>query len=71
VNGINDSHPSNGINGHTERKLGVYDDVHFDPKLQPKNYQIKGRHLRRAIRFQGPLTVYQEPDPTLRFCSSM
>lgn len=45
VNGIHDDHTPNGVNGHTERKLGVYDDVHFDPKLKPKNYQIKGTDI--------------------------
>ena len=45
VNGVHNNQSSNGINGHTERKLGVYDDVHFDPKLKPKDYQIKGSHL--------------------------
>ena len=42
VDGINDTHSSNGVNGHMERKLGVYDDVHFDPKLTPKKYDMKG-----------------------------
>ena len=44
----------NGVNGHTSsngpvgngRKLGVYNDVHFDPSLKPKNYQIKGTYDR-------------------------
>ena len=48
VNGVSDSNLSNGINGHTERKVGVYDDVHFDPKLKPKDYQIKGNELNLA-----------------------
>ena len=52
VNGVYDNPMSNGINGHTERKLGVYDDVHFDPKLQPKNYQIKGNELNLATSIQ-------------------
>ena len=48
VNGAHDNSLSNDINGHTERRLGVYDDVHFDPKLQPKNYEIKGNELNLA-----------------------
>jgi hypothetical protein len=59
VNGVHDSPVSSGINGPTERKLGVYDDVHFDPKLQPKNYQIKGRHLQLPIRFGRPLIEHR------------
>jgi hypothetical protein len=33
----------NPTSGHHGRKLGVYDDVHFDPKLKPKNYEMKGK----------------------------
>ena len=44
MNGVRNDHVPNGINGHTERKLGVYDDVHMDPKLTPKKYQIKGNN---------------------------
>ena len=43
VNGVYNSHLSNGTDGDTARKLGVYDDVHFDSRLTPKNYQIKGK----------------------------
>ncbi len=42
VNGVHDDHTPNGVNENVERKLGVYDDVHFDPKLTPKKYQMKG-----------------------------
>lgn len=41
LNGVNEV---NGIDSHRERKLGVYDDVHFDPKLRPKAYHMKGKH---------------------------
>lgn len=61
VNGVRDSHLSKGDNEHTQRKLGVYDDVHFDSKLKPKDYQIKGRHLQLSIHFPRPLTVHRNP----------
>lgn len=35
---------TNGVNGTKERKLGVYDDVQFDPRLKPKSYHIEGEH---------------------------
>lgn len=44
-NGSQESNHVDGINGvdrSQERKLAVYDDVHFDPKLKPKSYHIKG-----------------------------
>ena len=44
MNGVHDDNTPSGINGHAERKLGVYDDVHFDPKLTPKKYQMKGKY---------------------------
>src|SRR5436305_14632243 len=45
VNGVDDSELSNRVNGRTERPLCVYDDVHMDPRLKPKNYQIKVSQL--------------------------
>lgn len=45
---------ANGSDGPNGRKLGVYDDVVFDPSLKPKPYHIKGEvehNLSKAQSF--------------------
>ena len=77
VNGVHDDEQPhvNGVNGHANvnrhvsngRKLGVYDDVHFDPSLKPKAYQMKGMCLLRLLTEM--LTIIKERNRIRRCCS--
>ena len=35
--------------GHTGRKLGAHENVRFDPKLQPRRYEIKGMQYKKSL----------------------
>ncbi|KAK3110532.1 hypothetical protein LTR53_015076, partial [Teratosphaeriaceae sp. CCFEE 6253] len=51
TNGVK-SHHTNGSNGDKSETMFRHDYVHFDPKLKPKDYQIKGTNPDSKILFR-------------------
>jgi hypothetical protein len=53
INGHNSTHSHNAANGASKNvdTMNPHDQVHFDPSLQPKNYQIKGTSPDSMILF--------------------
>jgi len=51
TNGVK-GHQSNGVNGRKADTTFPHDFVHFDLKLKPKNYQIKGTDPNSKVLFR-------------------